>query len=216
MIGALRARWRSASVSPRMIRFTRWRVEFAWRLRGSRVPPPHVVKQRAVLAYQRRGRFRTFVETGTFTGEMLAAMQPHFDRLISIELSPQIHERTRPRFADDPRVTLLLGDSGIVLPQVLATLDHPALFWLDGHYMGEGTARAQLDTPVTQELAALLGHQVRGHVVLIDDARLFDGTDGYPTIAEVRAQVERERPGSALRVESDIIRCVFDGPDTVS
>jgi len=57
---------------------------------------------------------------------------------------------------------------------------------------------------------------VRGHVVLIDDARLFDGTDGYPTIAEVRAQVERERPGSALRVESDIIRCVFDGPDTVS
>lgn len=212
----LRGRWRRLSVSPAMIGFTRWRVELAWRLRGAPVPPPHVVKQRAVLRYQRAGGFRTFVETGTFTGEMLAAMRPHFDDLISIELSAPIHAAACRRFAGDPAITLLLGDSGEMLPRVLESLDHPALFWLDGHYMGEGTGRAQVDTPVTQELAALLRHRVRRHVVLIDDARLFNGTDGYPSLAELAARVTRERPGSAVRVEADIIRCTLDASDTVS
>lgn len=199
-----------------MIGFTRWRVELAWRLRGRPSPPPHVVKQRAILRDQRGGRFRTFIETGTFTGEMLAAMRPHFRELISIELSPSIYETARRRFSGDPGITLLLGDSGVVLPRVLESLDHPALFWLDGHYSVEGTGRAEIDTPVTQELAALLRHPVRGHVVLIDDARLFDGSAGYPTIADVRAWVERSRPGSAVTVDGDIIRCALDGTGTVS
>ena len=216
MTGAFIQRWRRASVSPAMIGFTRWRVELAWRLRGGPVPPPHVVKQRAVLRYQRGGRFRTFIETGTFTGEMLAAMRPHFRELVSIELSPPIHETARRRFSGDSSITLLLGDSGVVLPRVLESLDHPALFWLDGHYMGEGSGRAQIDTPVAQELSALLRHPVRGHVVLIDDARLFTGSGGYPSIEDVRAWVETERPGSAVTVDADIIRCALDGPGNVS
>lgn len=216
MRGAVREQWRRASVSPALIGLTRWRVELAWRLRGRPVPPPHVVKQRAVLRYQRGGRFRTFIETGTFTGEMLAAVRPHFRELISIELSASIHETARRRFSGDPGITLLLGDSGVVLPRVLGSLDHPALFWLDGHYMGEGTGRAQIDTPVTQELAALLRHPIDGHLVLVDDARLFTGAGGYPTLDELRARIERERPGSTFVVDGDIIRCALGPRRTVS
>lgn len=185
-------------------------------MRGKPVPPLHIVKQGIVIGYQRRHRFETFVETGTFTGEMLAAVRPYFSELISIELSPRIYAIASRRFSGDSGITLLLGDSGVVLPRVLESLDHPALFWLDGHYMGEGTGRAQIDTPVTQELAALLRHPVRGHVVLIDDARLFTGSDGYPSIADVRTRVETERPGSVVTLDGDIIRCALDGPGTVS
>jgi len=143
-------------------------------------------------------------------------MRPYFDRIFSIEMSPEIYEAASRRFAGDRRVTLVLGDSATELPRLLEALDHPALFWLDGHFMGAGTARAQEDSPVRAELGALLRHPVRGHLVLIDDARLFLGADGYPTVAELRNWVERERPGSRFDVEDDIIRCVLDAEDAVS
>jgi hypothetical protein len=213
MIAGFRGWWREVSISPALVAFTRRRIEWQWRLRGSPLPPPHIVKQHVVLAYQKARRFRTFIETGTFTGEMVAAMRPHFERLISIEMAPAIYEATRPRFAGDAHVRLLLGDSGKLLPEIVETLDHPALFWLDGHYMGGNTARAEADSPVRAELAALLRHPTRGHLVLIDDARLFTGAEGYPTIDELRAWVARERPGSRVEVAADIIRCALDVAD---
>jgi hypothetical protein len=216
MMSRLQRWWRRLSVSPALIPLTRARIMLQWRLRGSPAPPPHIVKQRILLQYQKRRRFRTFVETGTYTGEMVAAMRPHFDRVISIEMAPPIYEGTKRRFTGDSGVQLLLGDSGVLLPQVLAALDHPALFWLDGHYMGGATARADLDSPVRRELAALLRHRTRGHLVLIDDARLFTGTQGYPTLDDLRAEVVRERPGSRVDLAADIIRCAFDSPDAVS
>jgi hypothetical protein len=214
--GRLRRWWRRASVSPTLVALTRARIALQWRLCGSPVPPPHIVKQGILLRYQKQRRFRTFIETGTFTGEMVAAMRPHFDRVISIEMAPAIYEATKRRFAGDSRVQLLLGDSGVLLPQVLAALDHAAFFWLDGHYMGGTTARADLDSPVQRELAALLRHPARGHLVLIDDARLFTGTEGYPTFDDVRDLVVRDRPGSRVSLEADIIRCAFDSTDAVS
>lgn len=216
MIEGLQRWWRRVSVSPALIAVTRKRITLDWRLRGSPAPPPHVVKQDILLRYQKQRRFSTFIETGTFTGEMIHAMRPHFARLISIEMAPAIFEATKRRFAGDARVELLLGDSGVLLPRVLSTLDHAALFWLDGHYMGGTTARADQDSPVRAELAALLHHPVRRHIVLIDDARLFTGTDGYPTIDELRTWVERERPGSRVDVDADIIRCALDAADAVS
>ena len=216
MTDAITRWWRRLSVSPVLIGFTRRRVALQWQMRGRPLPPPHVVKQLAILRYQRSRRLRTFIETGTFTGEMVAAMRPYFDRIFSIEMSPEIYEAASRRFAGDSRVTLVLGDSATELPRLLEALDHPALFWLDGHFMGAGTARAQEDSPVRAELGALLRHPVRGHLVLIDDARLFLGADGYPTVAELRNWVERERPGSRFDVEDDIIRCVLDAEDAVS
>jgi hypothetical protein len=52
-------------------------------------------------------------------------------------------------------------------------LQEPALFWLDGHYSGVDTGKDELDTPVSAELEAILGSPVKGHVILIDDARCF-------------------------------------------
>jgi hypothetical protein len=216
VIDGLQRWWRRVSVSPALIALTRTRITLAWRLRGSPAPPPHVVKQDILLRYQKQRRFSTFVETGTFTGEMVHAMRPHFARVISIEMAPAIFEATKRRFAGDSRVELLLGDSGTLLPRLLSALDHPALFWLDGHYMGGTTARAEEDSPVRAELAALLRHPARGHLVLIDDARLFTGADGYPTLEELRAWVQRERPGSLVDVDADIIRCTLDAADAVS
>jgi hypothetical protein len=215
MTGVLRQWWRRLSVSPPLIALTRHRVTLQWQLRGRPLPPPHVVKQLAILRYQRARRFRTFVETGTFTGEMVEALRTHFEQIISIEMAPEIFQAASRRFAGDAHIRLLLGDSATLLPSLLEGLDHPALFWLDGHFMGGQTARGEEDSPVTAELTALLRHRVREHLVLIDDARLFCGVNGYPTIPELQKRVERERPGSRVHVQDDIIRCSFDVEDAV-
>jgi hypothetical protein len=206
----LRAAWRRWSVSPPLVGLTRARIAFQWQLAGKPVPPPHIVKQRIVIGYQRRYKLRTFIETGTYTGEMVAAMSSRVAQIISIEVDPALHARAVERFDGQPHIRLLLGDSGVLLSQVLASLRDPALFWLDGHYMGEGTGRAEMDTPIVAEMKAIAAHDVSGHVVLIDDARLFDGTCGYPRLDEFTRWLTETAPRADICVDGDIIRCVFE------
>lgn len=178
----------------------------AWVAQGLPAPPPHAVKQAVVRALAARHGLRVLVETGTFMGDMVAAMREDFARIVSIELSPQLHARAAARFAGDPRIALIEGDSGGALAGVLATLAEPALFWLDGHYSAGQTARGATDTPVREELAAIFAARELPHVVLIDDARLFGRDPAYPSLDALRALLRERRPAYTLEVEADIIR----------
>lgn len=59
-------------------------------------------------------------------------------------------------------------------------------------------------------MTTLLSHHVWGHVVLIDDARLFDGTCGYPRVDAFVSWIQERRAATSVSVDGDIIRCVFD------
>lgn len=177
-----------------------------WERDGRPVPAPLVVKQREILWYGKAASMRTLVETGTHTGDTVAATRRRFDRVYSIELDDAYYEAARRRFAHSPSVYLLHGDSGSLLPEVLRRLDEPSLFWLDAHYSGGDTAKGPTDTPIEEELGLILGHHIDGHVILIDDARHFVGENDYPTVEEVRALFRRERPDWVFEVRDDIIR----------
>jgi hypothetical protein len=198
--------WRRLSMHPLLRPLTEWRVYLKWDRAGRPIPAPPIVKQRILKDTLRDHRLDTLVETGTFTGETVAALAPRVRRLVSIELDPRLHAGARERLAGLPHVELLQGDSAVVLPRVLAGLQEPALFWLDGHYTGPQSARTDVDSPIVAEIAALLDHQVEGHVVLIDDAREFTGTGGYPTFDGLRAMIRSRRPDDVVEVADDIIR----------
>jgi hypothetical protein len=153
----------------------------------------------------RRHGARILVETGTFHGDTLAALRGSFDQLHSIELDEVLFKRAVQRFSSDPRIRLWEGDSGSVLPHVLSGIRQPILFWLDGHYSGEGSARAGIDTPISRELRHIGEHfMCTSHLIIIDDARLFDGTNGYPTLSDLRAAAA-EIGFSDVRLEHDMI-----------
>jgi len=177
-----------------------------WREQGRPVPPPHIVKQRTVKEYARKFSLETLIETGTYLGDMVEATKDTFARTISIELDNALYERAKERFRHERHIALVQGDSGTVLPHILAGIASPCLFWLDGHYSGGITARAAIDTPIVQELNHILQHSVTGHVILIDDARCFVGRAGYPTVDELRAIVLQRRPDWKCQVEHDIVR----------
>ena len=188
--------------------FTERRLAARWKRSGRPIPPPPIVKYGVIKEYQRRFGLRTLIETGTFSGGTIAAVKRRFDRIVSIELSPEWHARAVARFGSLRHVTLVHGDSATRLPEVLQTLREPALFWLDAHYSGPLTARGAIDSPIVRELDAIRAHGISGHVILIDDMRDFQGRDGYPTVAELLAWIHEVDPGGHVEVRDDILRWV--------
>jgi hypothetical protein len=177
-----------------------------WVRDGAIPPPPPEVKQRIVRQHGKRWKLGRFVETGTYRGDMVAEVCDGFESVVSIELSEDLHRQAVARHSETTNVTLLQGDSAALLPTVIAELQEPALFWLDAHFSAGITARGVVDTPVKQELQMILSPDQPPHVVLIDDARLFDGTNDYPTLAELRQTMISLRPGWVCEVADDIIR----------
>lgn len=182
------------------------RILLGWMAAGRPVPPPHLVKQRAIRLFAGRFRLPVFVETGTYRGEMVEAVRGDFERVYSIELGAELYRRARERFAGDERIVLLQGDSGEILGDLLRKVDRPCLFWLDSHFSDADTARSGLITPVLRELEHIFRHELAGrHVILIDDARLFNGEDDYPTLETVKALAENAGFES-IDVRDDMIR----------
>jgi hypothetical protein len=168
-------------------------------------PIPHLLKQRVVLNYAATTGARIFVETGTYYGDMLQACLAHFDQLVSFEIEEHFYERAQRRFGENSKVTLLHGDSGKLLPEVLRTIERSCLFWLDAHYSCGLTGRAALETPICRELEAIFRHPLR-HTILIDDANAFDGTHDYPAIAWVENAAHNA--GYSFSLSQNIIRLV--------
>lgn len=179
-----------------------------WEAAGRPNPPPHRIKQQALRSYARRHGLEILVETGTFKGDMVAAMLGDFRRIYSIELAPHFHAAAAQRFRRHPHVEILAGDSGRVLAELVPKLDAPTLFWLDGHYSAGDTARGDEDTPVMAELGHILARPDLPCVILIDDARCFVGESEqhYPTLDEVREFVAARRPELGFEVATDSIR----------
>ncbi len=119
-----------------------------------------------------------FIETGSYVGDGIrAALNAGFERVISIELSEYYYIYCREKIQDE-RVTLLHGDSILVLPEVLKNINERCTFWLDGHYMSDPrTGNGIKAVPLWEELQAIAKHHIKGHTILIDDMRLLRAHD---------------------------------------
>jgi hypothetical protein len=170
-------------------------------------PMPNYGKQQVVIEYLKKFGLRTFIETGTYKGKMVYAVMPYVDTIYSIELDPVHCLRVQKRFAGYPNIHIIHGQSGDVLPGIMADINEPCLFWLDAHYSGGSTAKGPQDTPIMQEMQCLLSHPLADrHVILIDDARCFVGKDVYPAIEELQQFILDCKQDWVFEVKDDIIR----------
>jgi hypothetical protein len=180
-----------------------------WHRKGQPVPPPHEYKQTTVKHYADKYAIKTLIETGTYFGHMIRAVQYDFEQIYSVELSAELANKARSKFKNYGWIEILEGDSGEMLPTILGKVTKPCLFWLDAHYSSGVTAKGQLDTPIELELDLIL-RQMIPHVILIDDAREFVGQNDYPAIEELRMQVLQKAPKRKFEVQNDIIRILPD------
>ncbi len=150
---------------------------------------------------------RKFVETGTYQGQTACWAAEHFECVHTIERSATLHSAAAQALADCRNVQAHHGDSRVVLPEVLKSLQsEPALFYLDGHWSGGVTAGKGDECPLLEELRLLRDRS--GDIILIDDARLFLSTPGgrldpaqWPTMVEI----VRALPGGGADVFMQIV-----------
>jgi hypothetical protein len=152
-----------------------------------------------------------FVETGTLFGGTARAAAEYFDRVYTIEKAESLYQKYHQELRAVGKIEPLLGDSKVVLPEVLRRLgDAPAVFWLDGHWSGGETAGAEDECPLVAELRALDGRQ--GDIILIDDARLFLSAPAaphdpaqWPTLLEISRLLEHWTIAPFMQVIDDVI-----------
>lgn len=122
-----------------------------------------------------------FIETGTSAGEGVnQALKAGFAIIKSVEMQPELYEIALSRFGNLEGVDLYLGDSKVMLPEMLEDFSGVAVFWLDSHPSGPDTgghddlmekgARSEFtqDNILTKELEVIVNHNP-SHVILIDD-----------------------------------------------
>ena len=153
-----------------------------WHLRGRPAPDNHVYKKHRIRRLANENRCETFIETGTFYGQMVRFARDNFSEVISIEIFPPFYRQNVAQFARDKKVHILLGDSGKNLPEAISIASGRILFWLDGHYSGSGTGIGEKVSPIVEELRLIAKTGRKTDCIVIDDKRLFTGQNGYPTL----------------------------------
>lgn len=180
-----------------------------WKKNGCPAPPPHFIKQSTIAEYQQKYGCEILVETGTYRGDMVEAQKKRFKKVISIELGVELHRKAQKRFRNDKNVVLVQGDSGKMLSTIMKDINEPVLFWLDGHYSEWVTAKGDKDVPIYEELDAIFADKNFNHVLLIDDARTFNGEGDYPTVEKLGEYIKTKNPKYTIEVKYDIIRSVI-------
>ncbi len=188
----------------------KWWVLSKWKAGvGQRAASPHrVVKQAIIAAYQKEYGVNVLVETGTYKGDMVHAQLKNFKRIYSIEISWDLYSRAVERFMKKGHVSIVYGDSGYLLPEIIAEIDEPAIFWLDGHYSSGITSMGETECPVVKEIDAIFESKNSGHIILVDDAMYFNGQGDYPSVDELTRRIVSKNPRYRVEVKDDIIRYV--------
>lgn len=107
-----------------------------------------------------------FVETGTLVGHTALWASEHFKSVVTVDIFQQC--------GSVQNIETVNGDSAEFLEGM--TVAEPTLFWLDAH--------TNESCPVLREIAAVNKLSV-GHVIMVDDARLFGDLPAWPTLAQV-------------------------------
>lgn len=128
--------------------------------------------QKQMLAVRDEMNISTFVETGTYHGRTARWAATHFPRVVTCEASEELYAEASSSLSREARIEHLLGHSVQILPEILDSLNAPALFWIDSHWSLGNTYGAGDECPLLDELSLILSHP-QDHYLFVDDASYF-------------------------------------------
>lgn len=186
---------------------TRRAAANGWFQGRSMTSPPAIAKQRHLLRVLKARKHSIFVEAGTYRGETTAFIAAHAKKVYSVELHDGLYAAAVQRFADQPNVTIVHGDSLLEIPRIVGECTGPPLVFLDGHFSGTGTASGIEMEPAEATLAPLAAVAPPGTTIVIDDLRLFgtSKTLGFPQLDQITAAARRAFPDAVIRTGLDSI-----------
>lgn len=159
---------------------------------------------------------KCLIETGTYLGDTVSSMLGVFEEVISIELSDELFKKASERFSGNNRVRLFHGNSADGLHEAaLFACEKNPVIWLDAHWSGGNTARADTNTPVIAELKAIELAVDNNSIIVIDDIRYFidiphgfdvhEANYGYPKLVEIVEIINEMWPTRRCILNGDLM-----------
>ena len=143
---------------------------------------------------------KVFVETGTLYGNgVVSAYRTNmFDIIHTIEIKEDLYNFCVERYKEVDKINFHLGDSGVILKEILDTNDGGVTFWLDGHYSAGNTGCAEnYLSPIQQELEIIKNSKNRDkHIIIIDDMNCFT-----QEMIDINWEVNKKEPGYMIKSE---------------
>lgn len=124
------------------------------------------------------------IESGTYLGETTQVLSRSFMEVITFEPFEPLADYNKWRFSHSRNIKVYNTTSQALIANVLSKTNGTVNFWLDGHYSGNGTyGNLPTASPILQELSAIFdwASQTNRAYIAIDDARLFNAENGYPS-----------------------------------
>ena len=168
-------------------------VDIVSKLRNRPFVPHSLMKLHNLKLCRDMTGAKTAVEIGSYKGITARRLSRIFDKVVTVEIDPALHEIAKQRCAGRTNVELLLGDGSKLLSEIATRVEKAVLF-LDGHYSGGATGMGDEPEPVLKELDLIVGHLDRFTAVVVDDFRLFGVEKDWPTKGEVMARLEELLP----------------------
>lgn len=118
--------------------------------------------------------FTHFLETGTHTGKTILLLASRFKKLITIEISEYYFNLSSNEFKNChlENIEPYLGDSSVLLWDIIKNIDANFIYWLDGHWSSGDTGRGKKDCPLIEEITAI-SKRNRDEIIIIDDCSMF-------------------------------------------
>jgi hypothetical protein len=158
-----------------------------WFRSGWSSPAPTAVKRAVFKRYGLENAI--WIESGTYLGETAKFLAKRMKaiRVYSLEPSKELFDFSSQRLRKIRNLEIINASSEIGLANVVDKASGKINFWLDGHNSGDITFMGTQSSPIEIELEVIKGrlHKFEQVVIFIDDARLFDGADGYCNLSEL-------------------------------
>ncbi|MDO9000769.1 MAG: hypothetical protein Q7W45_13455 [Bacteroidota bacterium] len=168
------------------------------------------IPKELILKLKQESGYENLVETGTFTGNTIIWAASVFKNCFTIEINKSLSDLASQRSDCPKNIQFIVGDSKTELKKLVPTLSDKTIFWLDGHYSGEGTGGVDNECPVMDELDAI--KILPNSLILIDDARFFLGppplghrAKDWPGLDEIILKLKTNFPNHYSSLVDDTI-----------
>ena len=146
-----------------------------------------------------------FFETGTYLGDSVRlSLEAGFDKIISIEINEELQNKNKLLFEKEiteGKVELHLGDTLLIMGDIIKNLESPITFWLDAHF--DFGVCGEKKCPLYEELNYISESKIKNHTILIDDVRLFGKGNWGQEISEeeIIQKIKKINPNYTIKYE---------------